>query len=219
MPTDARGVRCDSSLRIARRAGADVVAAWWVVRGDSTAVLLAARGEVMRASRAPWEATTASWEPAVAIDTLDRGPHGCARPAPAIAFEPRTGYVHVSYALDAPEGTGVFFAHSMDAGRMYHSPVAIVYGPRLVRSAIAVRRDTVAVAYEDPNADDPPQVALALSVTAGHLFEQKSIVVTAGAYAASMPEVALDDAGVTVGWREQRPEREVPMRRRATWAR
>jgi hypothetical protein len=223
-PADARGTACGASLRVAPAPGRGIIAAWWAVRPDSTAVLLAARGDVIldgdQHGRVPLRLAQATWEPALAIDTLDRGAHGCARPAPAIVAEPRTGYVHVSYALDAPEGTGVFFAHSMDAGRMWHSPVSIVYGPRLGATAIAARGDTVAVAYEDPNGADPPQVALALSVTAGHIFEHKSLPVSAGAYAATTPEVALDASeGVVVGWRERRPEGEVAMRRRGSWAR
>jgi hypothetical protein len=221
MPQDVRGVRCDSSLRLARIAGTHVVAVWWAVRPDSTALLLAARGTRTLVSRDQYAAptgATATWEPALAVDTLDRGAHGCARPSPAIAFEPRTGYVHVSYPLDAPEGTGIFFAHSMDAGRMYHSPVSIIYGPRLAGTAIAARGDTVAIAYEDPNAAEA-QVALALSVTAGHIFEEKSIALTAGAFPAMSPTVAMDADGVVVEWRERRPDREVPMRRRGTWAR
>lgn len=224
MPVAGRGTRCDASLRIARREGGDVVAVWWAVRPDSTAVLLAARGTLLlegdQHGRAPSRVTEATWEPAIVVDSIDRGAHGCARPAPAITFEPRTGYVHVSYAMDAPEGTGVFFAHSMDAGRMFHSPVSIVYGPRLATTAIGARGDTVAVAYEDPNSSTPPQVALALSVTAGHIFEHKSIPVSAGAYGAVAPEVDLDPSGtVLVRWRERRPDGEVAMLRRATWAR
>jgi hypothetical protein len=208
---------CPESVRLVPVADSAFVATWWAVRPDSTAVLVAARG----VGRHDGEGSaSAEYGPPLAIDTLDRGAHGCARPAPAIAFEPRTGYVHVSYAMDAPEGTGVFFAHSMDAGRMFHSPVSIVYGPRLVATAIAARGDTVVVAYEDPNSSDPPQVALALSVTAGHIFEHKSVPVTAGAYAAVAPEVAFDASGmVTAGWRERRPGGDVPMRRRAAWAR
>ena len=220
LPTDARGRRCDASVRVATLNGGHVVAVWWAVRADSTAVLLSARGEITRPAGDPTAnaVATATWEPAVPIDTVDRGAHGCTRPAPAVAFEPRTAYVHVSYPLDAPEGTGVFFAHSMDAGRMYHSPVSIVYGPRLASTAIAAVGDTVAIAYEDPNTAEP-QVALALSVTAGHIFEEKSIPVSAGAWAAVAPTVAVDARGVTVAWRERRPDREVPMQRRGAWAR
>ena len=76
------------------------------------------------------------------VDTLDRGTRGCARPSPAISFDPAGGYVHVVYFLDAPEGPGVFFAHSMDRGATLHSPVAIAgqpsscggVGPAKVRS-------------------------------------------------------------------------------------
>jgi hypothetical protein len=216
LPAGARGATCPGSMGVVR-VDSGVVAVWWAVRPDSTALLLSARGTRDPRRVPPW---AVEWGPVVAIDTLDRGAHGCARPAPAIALEPRTGYVHVGYAMDAPEGTGVFFAHSMDAGRMWHSPVSIVYGPRLAATAIAARGDTVAVAYEDPNSADPPQVALALSVTAGHLFEHKSIPVSAGAYAATSPEVALEPSGgVVVGWRERRPDGPVAMRRRATWVR
>ena len=216
LPPDARGTTCAGSMGVVRVDSA-VVAVWWAVRPDSTALLLSSRGTRGAAQDPRW---AVEWGPVLAIDTLDRGAHGCARPAPAIAYEPVTRYVHVSYAMDAPEGTGVFFAHSMDAGRMWHSPVSIVYGPRLGATAIAARGDTVAVTYEDPNGADPPQVALALSVTAGHIFEHKSIPVSAGAWAATTPDVALEPAGgVVVGWRERRPDGEVAMRRRATWAR
>lgn len=215
-PGDAPGAPCGESVRLVPVGDSTFVATWWAVRPDSTAVLLAARGV---ARREP-DALAGDWERTLVVDTLDRGAHGCARPAPAIAFEPRTGYVHVSYAMDAPEGTGVFFAHSMDAGRMFHSPVSIVYGPRLATTAIAARGDTVAVAYEDPNSSTPPQVALALSLTAGHIFEHKSIPVSAGAYAAVAPHVAFDPSGTVLArWRERRPDGEVAMLRRATWVR
>ena len=212
---DAPGAPCSASMRTAMLGDSALVATWWAVRPDSTAVLVGKRGVVLRE---PDGSARVAWERTLAVDTVDRGAHGCARPAPAITFEPKTGYVHVSYALDAPEGTGIFFAHSMDAGRLWHSPVSIVYGPRLGRSAIAARGDTVAIAYEDPNGVDP-QVALALSVTAGHIFEEKSIVVSSGTFAASAPTVAIDSMGVTVAWRERQQDRETSMMRRATWVR
>ena len=41
--------------------------------------------------------------------------------------------VYVAYSMAAPEGTGVFFAHSM--GSMLHAPVPVIYGERLVSTA------------------------------------------------------------------------------------
>ena len=64
----------------------------------------------------------------------------------------------------APEGTGVFFAHFM--GSMLHSPVAVIYGERLVATAIAAEGDRVVVAYEEPNGTRQ-QVDVAMSHDAG----------------------------------------------------
>lgn len=235
-PADPRGTMCDSSLRVVEigpeaaaaatgpaamdhaamghampaapaPAGADsarLVAVWWSVRPDSTAWLLSARGS----------AGGAAWEPAVPVDTLDRGARGCARPAPSVAWTGGNGYVHVAYWLDAPEGSGVFYSHSMLRGRLYDTdPQPIVYGPRLSRGAVAARGDTVVVAFEDPNAR-ASAVAMALSLTAGHGFVDKAIPVSSGAYAATAPWAAVDSAGVLVRWREGREGREQPLRRR-----
>ena len=62
----------------------------------------------------------------------------------------------------------MFFAHFM--GSMLHSPVAVIYGERLVATAIAAEGDRVAVAYEEPNGTRQ-QVDVALSQTQGHIFE------------------------------------------------
>lgn len=235
-PADPRGTMCDSSLRVvaiapgpagatpnqaldhaamghampaapAAAAGADsarLVAVWWAVRPDSTAWLLSARGS----------AGGAAWEPAVPVDTMDRGPRGCARPAPSVAWTGENGYVHVAYWLDAPEGAGVFYAHSMLRGRLYDTePQPIAYGPRVSRSAVAARGDTVVVAFEDPNGRAAAMV-LALSLTTGHGFVDKSIRASPGDFAAMAPWVAVDSAGVLVRWSEQREGRAVPLRRR-----
>lgn len=253
LPTDARGARCEASLRIvemtaapagaattaptATSAGAPaatdhaamghalpagapsvaggapdsarLVAVWWSVLPDSTARLVSARGT----------AGGASWEPTVVVDTLDRGARGCARPAPSVAWTPANRYVHVAYWLDAPEGPGVFYAHSMLAGRIYDTdPQPIAYGPRVGQSAVAARGDTVVVAYEDPNGREPA-IVLAYSTTAGHGFADKAVPVSGGSFAASRPVVTLDGAGVVVAWSERQQARDVPMRRRALWAR
>ena len=73
--------------------------------------------------------------------------------------------LHTAYSMIAPEGTGVFFAHFM--GSMLHSPVAVIYGERLVATAIAAEGDRVVVAYEEPNGTRK-QVDVALSTTQGH---------------------------------------------------
>ena len=189
---------CPGSLRYATtvdRGGRALAAAvWWAVQPDSSARLVAA----MSAD------SGRTWSPASPVDSLDRSGRGCARPAAAVAIEPRTRYVHVAYFLEAREGPGIFFSHSMDEGRMFHSPVAIVYGERPADVAVAASGDTVAVAYEDPNAKRPG-IALALSATQGHIFEQKVIAVSPGSASAESPHVSLHGGRVMVGWIE-RPE-------------
>lgn len=207
LPGDPRGVRCDSSVRVAAAAGdtATRFAVWWSVRPDSSAWLVAAR------SRDGGR----TWAGPVPVDTLDRGGRGCARPSPSAAYDPTGGYVHVVYFLDAPEGDGLFFAHSMDAGATFHAPVAIVYGERPSRATVAASRDTVAVAYEDPNTRQP-QIALALSRTAGHIFESKSLPVSGGALPAEAPVVGVRGGRVVVAWRELQGERATVVRRAGT---
>lgn len=188
---------CRSSVRVAwsGESGIERYAVWWSARPDSSASLLASRS--MDGG--------ASWDSPLRVDTLDMSDVGCARPAPAIAADSVTGYVHVAYAMHAPEGTGVFFAHAMDRGAMYHSPVAIVYGDRLVDVDVAALRDTVAVAYTDPSMRYP-RVGLALSRTMGHIFEVRIPSVTqagSGNAAASHPAVALADGRIAVAWVER----------------
>lgn len=183
------------------------VAVWWAVRPDSSVRLRSAR-------------TTdggRTWAPAIPVDTFDRGARGCARPAPGLAWEPASRYVHVAYFLEAPEGAGLFYAHSMDAGLLYDpEPEPIVYGPRPSRAAVAARRDTVVVAYEDPNGP-APTVALAFSATGGHIFPEKAIPVSTRSAAAGDPAVQVDSLGVTVRWVERRQGQAVPMERRGRW--
>ena len=191
------GGACRASLRVvwSGSSGAERYAVWWSLRPDSSAALLAARSV---------DGGTI-WSAPQPVDTLDRSRVGCARPAPAIAADSQTGYVHVAYAMHAPEGTGVFFAHAMDRGAMYHAPVAIVYGDRLVDVGVAALHDTVAVAYADPSMRDP-RIGLALSRTLGHIFEMRIPTVArmgSGNASASSPAVALAPGRIAVAWIER----------------
>jgi hypothetical protein len=190
-----RNDACPGSVRVAASgsSGIERYATWWSPRADSTSWLLAARSA--DGGR--------TWEVPQAIDTLDMITRGCARPAPAIAADSVAGYVHVAYSMRAPEGVGVFFSHSMDRGRLFHAPVPIVYGERLSETAIAVLRDTVAIAFVDPNMR-VPRIALAFSRTMGHIFEDR-LAVPGGRGVASAPRVALASGRIAVAWVERDP--------------
>lgn len=178
---------CPGSLRFAWASGAEVYAAWWTPRPDSSLVL-----------RASYSADSgATWKPSVPADTSDTDHNGCAHIAPAIAAS--GDYVHLAYTVRAAEGAGVFFAHSMDHAGMFHSPVPIVYGDRLTRAAIAADGDHVAIAYEDPNTS-PTAIGLALSRTMGHLFEMHTMV-SDGPGVGTHPRVAIRGHAVAVSWR------------------
>lgn len=192
LPAFAGARTCESLAATAVRRDTPVAfAAWWAVRSDSSAVLLVARSEDRGMS----------WGTPVPVDTLDRGTRACARPAPSMAYDPAGGYVHVAYFLEAPEGPGLFFAHSMDRGRTFHSPVAIVYGERPVEASVSADHDTVAVAYVDPNSARG-RVLLAFSRTAGHIFEQKAVAVSGADAQCAQPEVIVRGRTVSVAWRE-----------------
>ena len=162
-------------------------AVWWRVRPDSSA------GLYMAAS--PDSGRT--WEPAVAVDTADVSSAGCDRPPPSIAAEGDD--LHIAYSMIASEGTGVFFAHYL--ATMVHSPVAVIYGDRLVPTAIAVDGDRIAVAYEDPNGKRR-QVAVALSTSQGHIFESH-IVASRDVDVATDPVVALAGRRIAISWLAQ----------------
>ena len=161
----------------------------------------------------------------------DRSVVGCARPAPGIAVDPDSGYVHVVYHIVAPEGPGVFFSHAMrmgapmpaghamsehaghdmSAGMMWHAPVPIVYGERPSAAAVAVHGNAVVVAYEDPNSGRVPRIALAISRTQGHIFEERAADIS-GAAAAAHPLAAVRGSTVAVAWRESERPRELVVR-------
>lgn len=186
--TPPSGTVCPGSLVLAR-AGARLFAAWWSVRADSSARLLSA--------------TTAdeggSWSANVPVDTTDQGVTGCRRTPPALAADAASGYVHLSYAMDAKEGPGLFFAHSMDAGATFHEPVPIFYGEGLGRSSVAADGDVVVVAFEDPTSAIP-RVGLALSQTMGHIFEQRLLPVSDDNGVASNPLAAVQGRRIAVAW-------------------
>jgi hypothetical protein len=129
------------------------------------------------------------------VDTSDVSAAGCDRPAPGIAAWGTD--VHIVYSLTSSEGTGIFFAHAMDRAGLFHYPVPIVYGSRLGAAAVAALGDTVVVAYD--NLDSPPRIALAISRTMGHIFEQRTPVSTGTGMAAS-PQVAIAGRTVAVSW-------------------
>ena len=177
---------CTTSIREAWGASR-LRAVWWRARPDSSA------GLYMAAS--PDSGRT--WGTPVAVDTADVSSAGCDRPPPSIAAEGDD--LHIAYSMVASEGTGVFFAHYL--ATMVHSPVAVIYGDRLVPTAIAVDGDRIAVAYEDPNGKRR-QVAVALSTSQGHIFESH-IVASRDVDVATDPAVALAGHRIAVSWLAQ----------------
>lgn len=186
---DALGPSCPTSVRVAAGAGAERSAAWWALRSNGTAVLLASRSGD----------GGATWGAAARIDTLDVGTTGCQRPAPSIAVDPVNGYVHVAYSIAAPEGTGVFYAHRMGPTLPFEPPMVIVYGDHVVPTSVASDGDRVAIAYEDPNTGGRPYISLALSRTAGHSWAER-FAVSSSAESAERPGVALRGRALAVGW-------------------
>lgn len=179
---------CASSWRVARGTGG-LHGAWWAVRQDSAAILYAAVSTD----------SGRSWGVPVAVDTLDRSSRGCNRPPPALAMVGDD--LQLAYSMIAPEGTGVFYAHFM--GAMLHSPVAVIYGDRIVATAIAADSDLVAVAYEEPNGSRS-QVDVALSSTQGHIFETHETA-SRGVDVAAQPTVALSGHRIAVAWWTREP--------------
>lgn len=179
---------CTSSLQMAR-GSSHVFAAWWSVRPDSSAVLYSASSAD----------SGVTWGKSVAIDTSDVSSRGCDRPPPSLATVGDD--LQIAYSMAAAEGTGVFFAHFM--GSMLHSPVSVIYGERLVPTAIAVEGDRAAVAYEEPNGSRK-QVDVSMSTTQGHLFDWH-VTASRDIDAASSPSVALAGKTLAVSWVTRRP--------------
>jgi hypothetical protein len=166
-------------------------AIWWNLRADSTANLVT--------SRSPDRGAT--WSPPILIDTADVARAGCERKAPSATTIDDDLYV--AYSMRAREGTGVFFAHFM-AG-MFHSPVPVIYGDRVVETAIAAQGERVVVAFEDPNGR-AQRVNVAISRTQGHIFEDHTTA-SRDVDAAILPDVAVAGDKLAVAWRQgTRPE-------------
>jgi hypothetical protein len=187
-------VPCMQSVRSTAVAH-ELVRAWWSMRADSSVVLS------LQHSPDPG----ATWQAPIEIDARDRGHRGCIRPAPGLFYDSASRYVYVAYFIEGADGAGVFFAHSMDDGSMFHSPVPVVYGRTPSVAAVAGHGDSVVVVFEDPNSTTP-RIGIVLSRTTGHIFEQRDEV-TPEEIPARAPWVALAHDTITVWWKV-RDERE-----------
>jgi len=179
---------CPVSVRVAS-AGNSSYAAWWDVNGDSSSSLMVSR-----------TTPDGTWGKPVIADSTDHSNRGCGRPAPAIAVDTVSGYVHLAYFLEPSAGPGIFFAHSMDSGATFHAAVPIVFGRTPSRVSIATHGDKVAVAYEDPNAQQP-MIGVALSKTMGHIFEAR-VQATPDNGRAMQPIVRINRDSVRLWWSE-----------------
>ena len=178
---------CRRSVAAAARRD-ELFRAWWAVRPDSNAVLS------MQQSRDRGQ----TWEQPLEVDARDRGRRGCTRPGPGLSADSASGYVYLVYFLDAVDGPGVFFAHSMDDGRMFHSPVPVVYGKNPARASVAGHGDSVVVVFEDPNATSPT-LGMVLSHTTGHIFDQRGEVIPEDVHAV-FPWISLTNNRIGVWW-------------------
>ena len=167
----------------------ELVRVWWSMRADSSVVLSLQHSPDLGAT----------WQAPIEIDARDRGRRGCTRPAPGIFYDSASRYVYVAYFIDGADGAGVFFAHSMDDGSMFHSPVPVVYGRTPSVAAVAGHGDSVVVVFEDPNSTTP-RIGIVLSRTTGHIFEQRDDV-TPEEVPARAPWVALAHDTITVWWK------------------
>lgn len=179
---------CPGSLVTAHNGGDEWYAAWWSPRGDGSVVLHAARSDD----------GGGSWSAPVPADVRDRGARGCERPAPGIATDSAGGYVHLAYWLEPPGEQGVWYAHSMERGALWHEPVGIIFGSDPARASVAANGDTVVVAYEHPNALEG-RIGLAVSRSAGHMIDGRTLASAGSAYA-ERPLVAVLGRDVTVAW-------------------
>jgi hypothetical protein len=171
-------------------AGRDIFRVWWAARHDSNVVLFAQHS--MDGGN--------TWKEPAIVDARDRGRRGCDRPEPGVSYGHTRGYLYVVYFLEAADGSGVFFAHSMDNGVTFHTPVAVVYGNRPSAASVAANGDSVAVVFEDPNATTP-RIGIVLSHTTGHIFEARGEA-TPDDVEAVRPWVALDHRRITVWWKK-----------------
>jgi hypothetical protein len=180
---------CVESVSTATR-GLEVFRVWWASRRDSS-VILALQHSSDRG---------ATWAQPIEVDSRDRGGRGCKRPSAGVFYDAARKYLHVVYFIEASNGGGIFFAHSMDNGAMFHSPVPVIYGNRPSRASVAANGDSVVVVFEDPNAT-APMLGIVLSRTTGHLFESRGDATPEDVPAAS-PWVALNHRRISLWWKE-----------------
>ena len=200
---------CPASLRIADAGAGKQYAVWWEVRPDSSSILKVSRKT----------GNDDQWSESVIADSTDKGVRGCGRPAPAIAADPASGYVHLAYFAEPRSGPGIFFEHSMDDGLTFHSPVPIVFGRNPSRVSVASSGDKVVVAFEDPNSAQPI-IGVALSKTMGHIFEARDIATSQNGHA-RQPVVRIMGDSIRLWWSEYSSNPSVsatrPMYRSALW--
>lgn len=187
---------CAGSVALAPMTSREWYAAWWQRRADGSAALDVARSV---------DGGT-TWSVPSTADGRDQGGGGslCDRPAPAIAADSASGYVHLAYYLRPAGGPGIWFTHSMDHGATWHAPVGIFYGDDPAAASVAAHGDTVAVAYEFPLSSEP-RVGVALSRTAGHIFDVHATV-SSGDEVATQPRVAVRGRTVAVAWVAREPD-------------
>jgi hypothetical protein len=188
LPTVAGTVSACRRSVTAAASSSNVFRAWWAVRPDSNALL--------SLQRSPDGGRT--WLSPVLVDARDHGARGCNRPSPGISQDSTSGYVYLVYFLDAQDGPGVFFAHSMNDGQMFHSPVPVVYGNSAAHASVAGHGDSVVVVFEDPNATTPT-LGIVLSHTTGHIFDQRGQV-TPEEVRAVQPWISLSGNRIGVWW-------------------
>ncbi len=170
--------------------GSEAFRVWWASRSDSSVIL----------SMQHSSDDGATWRPPLEVDARDRGSRGCKRPPAGVFYDAARGYLHVVYFIEASDGAGIFFAHSMDTGAMFHSPVPVVYGKRPSAASVAANGDSVVVVFEDPNAT-APMLGIVLSSTTGHIFEARGEATPEDVPAAS-PWLSLDHRRITLWWKE-----------------
>lgn len=189
LPQVSGGINhCRRSIRTVG-AGSDLFRVWWTSRADSSVLL----------SMQHSPDSGASWGAPVTVEARDRGGRGCDRPAPGVFYDSARGYLHLVYFIEAATGAGVFFAHSMDKGAMFHSPVPVVYGNTPSAASVAANGDSVVVVFEDPNAT-APRIGIVLSHSTGHIFETRGDATPDDVPAVS-PWVTLDHRRITVWWK------------------
>lgn len=183
VPGTAGNALCPNSVRTVKGT-VHLFAAWWAMRTDSGATLFVAEGK----------GSPTLWDKPLPVDTTDQSSAGCDRPSPSVTAVGDD--VFVAYSLHAPEGRGVFFAHTM--GGMVHEPVPVVYGERVVATAIAAEGDRVVVAYEEPNGSRR-RIDVAISETQGHSFDWH-VPASRDVDVARKPDIALSGTKLAVSW-------------------